>query len=72
MRSELIARHGRGRAQTLRLVVPCEVKRNADGAVARKKAEITAGDLVSNGKAPGTFSANLAGETSRFMTQLEL
>ena len=33
---------------------------------------LTAGDLVSFGKLPGTFFANLAGETSRYMTQLEL
>ena len=38
----------------------------------RKKARITTGDLVSNGKIPGTFSVNLAGETSRYTTQLEL
>ena len=71
-RRELIAQHGRGKVHTLRLVVLSKEKRNADGAVNRKKAMITAGDLVSNEKIPGTFSANLAGETSRYMTQIEL
>ena len=71
-RRKAIQDHGRRKAHTLRLVVPCKEKRNADGAAARKKARATAGDLVSNGKIPRTFSANLAGETSRYMTQLEL
>ena len=47
-------------------------KSNADGAVTRKKARIAASGIVSNGKIPDTFSANLAGETSRYMTQIEL
>ena len=33
---------------------------------------ITAGDLVSFGKLSDMYSANLAGETSLYMTQLEL
>jgi len=70
-RRELIAQHGRGKVHTLRLVVPFKEKRNADGAVARKKARISAGDLVSYGKIPNTFFANLADETSRYMTQLK-
>ena len=38
----------------------------------REKARTAADYLASNGKIPVTFSANLAGETSRYMTQLEL
>ena len=38
----------------------------------RKKVRITAAVLVSNGKIANTFAANLAGETSRLLTQLEL
>ena len=64
--------HGKGKVHTLHLVVPCKEKRNSDGEVTRKKARITAADLVSNGKITSTFAANLAGETSRFLTQLEL
>ena len=71
-RREHIAQHGRGKAHTLRLVVPFKEKRNFGGAVARKKARIAAGDLVSNGKIPDAFSANLAGENLRFMPQVEL
>ena len=71
-RRELIAQHRRGKARTLRLVVPFKKKRNADSAVTRKKARITAGDLVSSGKIPDTFSASLAGETSRYIAQIEL
>ena len=71
-RRTAIADHGRGKTDTLRLVVPCKEKRNAGGVVTRKKVRITARDLVSLGKIPGMYSAKLAGETSRYMTQLEL
>ena len=71
-RRKTIAHHGRGKTHTLRLVVPCKEKRNADGVVTRKKVRIAAGNLTFFGKIPGTYSANLAGETSRYMTQLEL
>ena len=64
--------HDRGKVHTLRLVVPCKKKRNVDGAVTRKKVLLTAGDLVSFGKLPGTYFANLAGETSRYITKIEL
>ena len=47
-------------------------KRDADGDPTRKKARITAGDLVARGRVPDTYSANLAVETSRYMAQLEL
>jgi len=69
-RRELIGRYGRGKNHTLRLVAPFKEKRNAGGAVARKKAKITAGDLASNGKIPGTSPANLAGEASRYITRV--
>ena len=71
-RRELIRRYGRGKVRTLRLVVPFKEKRNADGAVAKKKARTTAGDLASNGKIPAASPANLADETSRYTAQLEL
>ena len=61
-RCELIAQHCSSKAHTLRLVVSFKEKRSVDGAVTRKKARITAGDLISNGKIPDTFSANLAGD----------
>ena len=64
--------HGRGKVHTLHLVVPCKEKRNSDGEVTRKKAGITAADLVSNGKIARTFAVNFAGKTSRLLTQLEL
>ena len=64
-RRELIAEHGRGKVHTPRLGVPFKGKHNADGAMARGNARLTAGGLVSTGKIPGTFSANLDGETSR-------
>ena len=67
---ELITQHGRGKTHTLRLVVPFKEKRNAGGSVTRKKARNTAGDYVFNVKIPSTFSANLAGENSRYMTQV--
>ena len=71
-RRDAIRKHGKGKVHTLHLVVPCKEKRNADGEVTRKKVRITAADLVSNGKIANTFAANLAGETSRLLTQLEL
>ena len=71
-RREPIAEHGRGKAQTLRLAAPFKEKRNANGAVAMKKAKATARDLVGDVKTPDTFSENPAGKTSRYMTQLEL
>ena len=72
-RRKAIADHGRGKTHTLRLVVPCEEKRNAEGFMIRKKVRITAGDLVSFELIPDKYSANfLAGENSRYMTQLEL
>ena len=55
--------HGQGKTHTLRLVAPCKVKRNVDGVETRRKVRITAGNLASFGKLPGTYSANLAGET---------
>ena len=72
VRRDAIKAHGRGKAHALHLVVPCKEKRNSDGEVARKKARITAADLVSNGRTARTFAANLAGVTSRLLTQLEL
>ena len=71
-RRRAIQDHGRGKAHMLRRVLPCKEKRNVDGAEARKKVRLTAGDFVSFGKLPVKYSANLAGETSRYMTQLEL
>ena len=71
-RRKAIQDHGRGKTHMLRLVVPCKEKRNADCAVTNKKLRIAAGDLVSFVKLPDTYSANLAGETSWYMTQLEL
>ena len=47
-------------------------KQDADGIPARKKARIAAGDLVSRGEVPDTYSANLAGRTSLYRTQSEL
>ena len=64
-RRELIAQHGRGKVHTRRLVASLKEKRNADGAVTKKRAKTTTGDLVSDGNTPGTSSAKLAGETSR-------
>ena len=64
-RRKSIAQHGRRKVHTLRLVVPSKEKRNADGIVTWKKARIAAGVLVSIGKIPGTYFANLAGGTSR-------
>ena len=49
-RRKAIENHGRGKVHALRLDVPCKEKRNADGDVTRKKARITAGDLVTFGK----------------------
>ena len=71
-RREIIGKYGRGKVQTLRLVVQFKEKRNADDTVTAKMARAAAGDLTSNGKIPCTFPANLAGETWRYMTQLEL
>ena len=71
-RRKAIQSYGRGKVHTLHLVVPCKKKCLFDGTVTRKKVRLTAGDLVSFGKLPGTYSANLAGETSRYMIQLEL
>ena len=51
---------------------PFKEKRNSNGEVTIKKACITAADLVLNGRISSTFAANLAGETSRLLTQLEL
>ena len=45
-RRELIGRYDRSKVHTPRLVVPFKVKRNADGAAARKKTRTTAGDLT--------------------------
>ena len=71
-RREAIRMHGKSKAHTPHLVVTCKEKRNSDGEVTRKKIRITAADLVSNGKTANTFAADLAGETSRLLTQLEL
>ena len=71
-RREHIGRYGRGKVYALRLAVPLKEKRNADGSTTGKEARVTAGDLTSNGKIPGMFSVNPAGETSRLMTQLGL
>ena len=37
----------------------------------RKKARATAGDLTSNGEIPDASSADLAGEATQYITQLE-
>ena len=68
MRRKAIQSHGRGKVNTPRLVVLCKEKRNVDGAVTRKKVRLTTGDLVSFGNLPDTYSANLAGGSSRYMT----
>ena len=72
MRREAIRERGKGKVHTLHLVVPCKEKRNSDGEVTRKKVRITAADQVSNGRIANKFAANLAGETSRLLIQLEL
>ena len=46
IRRNAIMMHGRGKDQTLHLVVPFKKKRNADGEVTRKKASITKAGLV--------------------------
>ena len=71
-RRETTKMHGRGKVRTPTLVVPFKEKRNFDGEVIRKKARITAADLVLNGRTASTVSANLTGETSSHLTQLEL
>ena len=71
-RRDLIQKLGREKVLTPDLVVPFQPKRDAGGNPTSKKARITAGDLLSRGKVPNTYPANLAGETSRYMTQLEL
>ena len=71
-RLEAIKMHRRGQVRTPHLVVPFKKKRNSDGEVTRKKVHTTAADSVSNGRIASTFAANLAGKTSRHLTQLEL
>ena len=67
-----IEMYGRGKVQTLHLVVPFKEKRNSDGGHQKESPHITAADLVSNGRTTSTFAASPAGKTSRHLTQLEL
>ena len=53
-------------------MVPCQEKRYSNGEVTRKKVRITAADLVSNCRTANKSAENLAGETPRLLTQLEL
>ena len=59
-RRNAIKMHGKGKAHTLHLVMPFKEKRNSEGEVTRKKARITAVDLVSNGRTAYTFSFDAA------------
>ena len=57
--------HGRGKDHTPHLVVPFKEKHSSDGEVTRKKARVTAADLVSNKRIASTFVDSLAGGTLR-------